>query len=69
MTTITVKAGEGRECPLHADDYAAPGGGHSVLRAADGVVEVRDSISIRRRLRAGDLVIVAPDAKKKAVAS
>ena len=69
MTTITVKAGEGRECPLHADDYAAPGGGHSVLRAADGVVEVRDSISIRRRLRAGDLVIVALAAPRSAYAA
>jgi hypothetical protein len=63
IPTIRVKVGEGRECPMHANDYAAPGGGHTILRATDGVVEVRDSVDVRKRLRAGDLVIVAPDAK------
>lgn len=62
--TIKVKVGEGREVPLHPSDYAGPGGGVTTLTASDGAVEVTDSPGIRRRLRAGDLVIVADEAKK-----
>lgn len=69
MPKIRVKAAPGRECPLHARDYAAPGGGHSVLRG-DEVIEVESTPGIRRRLAAGDLVEVkdapAPDTLKPA---
>jgi hypothetical protein len=62
--TIIVTAAEGREVPLHRDDYAAPGGGHSILKPGEEV-ELVASAAIRRKLRCGDLLEVKPAAPAK----
>lgn len=59
---LTVTAAKGREVPLHSSDYAAPGGGHSVLKAGE-VIEVADSPGIRRHLLCGDLELVVTPSK------
>ena len=55
--TITVTAAPGRNVPLHPTTARKPGGGLLILTEEDQL-EVPYDAYVRRRIRAGDLVIV-----------
>ena len=56
MKTVRVIAAPGRKVPIHPSIATAPGG--QLLIVEDGhAVELPDSSYVRRRMRAGDLVL------------
>lgn len=56
--TIRVRALPGKEVPFHAGTATAPGGGLLVLRSSDRPITVKNTMFVRRRIKAGDLEIV-----------
>ncbi len=61
MSTIKVTAAPGRVVPIHPSTKAGIGG--RLLRIAEGdVVDLPLNVFVRRRLSAGDLVEVKPQA-------
>lgn len=63
--TLRVTAADGRLVPLHPGDMTAPGGRLRMVEPGE-VVEVPNSPGIRRRIRAGDLVVVKESASRAA---
>ncbi len=64
-TSVTVTAAEGRIVPIAPSDATAPGGRLLMVNPGD-VVELPNSSYVRRRIAAGDLVVVAPSSSSSA---
>jgi len=65
VSTIRVKAAPGRMCPIHKSVATAPGNRMLVIDDATER-DLPDVSYVRRRINAGDLVVVDPAAAKPA---